>query len=83
MLDQSLRFKCVLKVKRLLKRFFSFQTMLSYVLSSIVTAVEKDNAVLVIQELVSLNLCENVDVTALLDELVKVFNLKKPPARCK
>lgn len=51
--------------------------MIKYVLSSIVSAVEKDNAVLVIQELVSRNLCENVDVTVLLNDLIKVFNLKK------
>lgn len=56
--------------------------MVNYVLSS-ASAFEKDNAILVIQELVSQNLCENVDVTALLNDLIKVFNLKKPPARCK
>lgn len=55
--------------------------MVSYMMSS-VSAVEKDNAVLVIQELAIQKMCENVDVTALLEKLIKVINLKKPPARC-
>lgn len=57
--------------------------MVAYVLSAKCSAFEKENACLVIQELVAHKLLNtDVDLPLLMAELIKVANLKKQPARC-
>lgn len=56
--------------------------MLKFVLSGVVTAMEKERATLVLQALVSNNVCEHVDMKDVLAKLLQVFYTKKPPGRC-
>lgn len=55
---------------------------MKFVLSGVVTAMEKERATLVLQALVSNNVCEHVDMKDVLAKLLQVFYTKKPPGRC-
>lgn len=57
--------------------------MILYVLSAKCSALEKENACLVVQDLVTHRLLNaRVDLKELMADLLKVVNLKKQPARC-
>lgn len=55
---------------------------MQYATSSLVTAKEKESAVLVLQELITNNLCENINISKWLITLVQqVLSFKKQPGR--
>lgn len=57
--------------------------MITYILSVAVTAIEKENAVLVVQEIVSHKLVDHNKVPGLLNDLLQIINPRKNPGRCR
>lgn len=57
--------------------------MVMYILSTTVSAMEKERATLLLKDMIDNHLCDNVDMAVLLASLLKVFNQKKPTARCR
>lgn len=60
------------------------EVMLQYIPSSNASAKEKENTILILQELISNKLCVDVNISNLIKEVFQIFNSKEPPkAICK
>ena len=56
--------------------------MVMYIKSSLVTALEKENATHIIQQLIAQQMCKDISLNELVTELIQIVNVPRQTGRC-